>query len=119
MIKFTGTILGSNGVAAYTNGVINLNISMPNKWVGSFVQAEVGEEAENKSTYEVQEPIETEEGQIMQPTIKESIVKSWNRFDVVDSFTTTDIIDPSFEDLQETMLASLKAKYPEVEFSII
>ena len=129
MIKFTGTIIGSNGVAAYTDGEINLNISMPNKWLGTLVKAELGEKTETVQLYEVQEPIEVdvldEESNVIgtkpgtNPVTKHSIIKGWNLFDVIDSFATTEIIDPSFEELQDTMLASLKAKYPTVQFEIL
>lgn len=118
MIKFTGTILGSNGVATYTNGEINLNIAMPDKWVGTIVKAELGEPIETIQVYEVQEPIQTEEGEGTHIVTKEAIIKGWNVFDVIDSLYTS-IVDPSFEQLQEMMYASLKEKYPTVQFEII
>ena len=128
MIKFTGTIVGSNEVATYTNGEINLNISMPNKWIGTLVKAELGETTETKQIYEVQETTDVytfnEDGDpITEPgtkvVTKEAIIKDWKVFDVLHSFATTEVIDPSFEDMQEIMLTALREKYPAAQFEII
>lgn len=114
MIKFTGKVIGSNGVAIYENSLINLNIYMPNKYSGSIIQAEVGTEIESKQLYEEQEEI----GGVMQLVSKESIIKSWNKFDVVYSFTTNKI-NPSFEELQIETLSKLQEAFPNTIFEIL
>lgn len=102
MIKFTGKIVSSNGLSVYENGLINLNITMSDKFSGSYVVAEIGKE--QKIPYTTQEGID-------EKTI-------WQRVEAINGFNTN-VINPSFEQLQNEMLNLLKDKYTEVQFEIL
>lgn len=99
MIKFTGKIVSSNGLSVYENGLINLNITMNDKFSGSYIIAEIGKEEKV--------PIENEQERTV-----------WQRVESI-SGINSNIVNPSFEQLQNEMLSSLEVKYPTVQFEIL
>ena len=106
MIQATGTIVGSNGIAKYTNPLINVNYNGSDKHIGVIVTAEVGEEKTKPSFhYENEKRIETTK-------------IYWEKVDSIQSFTTKDR-NPDFDKLQGDMLEQLRQTYPEVQFEIV
>jgi hypothetical protein len=95
MIQATGTVPSSNGIASYTNPLINVYLHTSSKFSPTIAVAQVGkiisqgEENEN--------------------------------FDPVEQICTSafDLKNPSFEVVQNLLLADLKDKYPAVTFEII
>lgn len=123
MIQATGIIVGSNGIAKYTNPLININFTSPNKNIGTIVTAEIGEEKEttqNYSVFEDREVINTEEKPETEKVEvpKTETIKYWDKVDSIQMFTTKEV-NPTFETLQAQMLNKLKEAYPTVQFEII
>ena len=96
MISFLGTILAQDGVSEYTDGTINVYMNSSSKFVPTIGVGQVGKLVAATET---------------QPA-------SFNIVAQVGTYEYT-LENPSFEEVQEVVLAGLQADYPEVTFSII
>lgn len=94
MIKATGLIPSTNGIAEFKNPIINVYVSTVNKYSPTTAVAQVGKETlhDNQQVFEAVENICTSEYQIK---------------------------NPSFEAVQALLLADLQAKFPKVIFEVI
>jgi hypothetical protein len=96
MIQATGIIKDSNGVSEYVNPLINVYMNSSSKFTPTIGIAQVG-----KLT-------PATEGQI----------ESFSPVSSVGTYSYT-LLNPSFEEIQNVVLAGLEADYPEVTFTII
>lgn len=95
MIQATGTIPSNNGIAEFQNPVINVYVNTANKYNPTIAVAQVGKvvtNIENQESFEAVEAICTSEYQIK---------------------------NPSFEAVQNLLLADLQAKFETVTFEVI
>jgi hypothetical protein len=124
MIQAKGIIVGSNGIAKYTDPLINVDYASPDKFIGLIVTAEIGEvkeKTQNYSVFEEKEIVnpETEELETVKVEVpKTETINYWDKADTIASFTTKEE-DPSFTTLQNQMLTKLKEAYPTVQFEIV
>ena len=95
MIQATGAIPCNNGIANFTNPVINVYLNTPNKYSPTIAVAQVGKIINRSETNE--------------------------SFEVVEEICTSkfEIKNPSFEAVQNLLLTDLQAKYPTVTFEVI
>ena len=94
MIQANGIIKDSNGVTEYSNPLINVYMNSGSKFVPTIGVAQVGKivtQGENES------------------------------FNIVAEVGTyqCEIVNPSFLEVQQEVLAGLEADYPQVTFTII
>jgi hypothetical protein len=95
MIQATGQIPCSNGIANFSNPVINVYLNTPNKYSPTIAVAQVGKilnRGEDNESFEIVEEICTSKYEIK---------------------------NPSFEAVQNLLLTDLQAKYPTVTFEVI
>ena len=95
MIQATGAIPCNNGIANFTNPVINVYLNTPNKYSPTIAVAQVGKIINKGETNE--------------------------SFEVVEEICTSkfEIKNPSFEQVQNLLLVDLQTKYPTVTFEVI
>ena len=96
MIQANGIIKDSNGVTEYANPLINVYMNSSSKFTPTIGVAQVGKLVEATET---------------QPA-------SFNPVAQIGNYEYT-LGNPSFEEIQNVVLAGLKKDYPEVKFSII
>jgi hypothetical protein len=96
MIQSLGIIKDSNGVTEYANPLINVYINSSSKFTPTIGVAQVGK--------------------LIPATEYQSA--SFNPIAAVGSYNYT-LANPSFEEIQNVVLAGLQADYPEVTFTII
>jgi hypothetical protein len=96
MIQSLGIIHDSNGVTEYANPLINIYMNSGSKFTPTLGVAQVGKLVEATET---------------QPA-------SFNIVAQVGTYQYT-LANPSFEEIQNVVLAGLQADYPEVTFTII
>jgi hypothetical protein len=94
MIQATGIIKDSNGVTEYANPLINVYMNSSSKFTPTLGVAQVGK------------------------IVKQGENESFNPIAAVGTYEYT-LENPSFEEVQEVVLAGLQADYPNVTFSII
>ena len=94
MIQANGTILDANGVSEYVNPLINIYMNSGSKFQPTIGVAQIGKIVMQGET---------------------------ESFNAVAQIGTYEYIapNPSFEEIQNTVLAGLQADYPEVTFTII
>jgi hypothetical protein len=96
MISFLGTIVAQDGVTEYKDATINVYMNSSSKFTPTIGVAQVGKLIPATET---------------QPA-------SFNIVAQVGTYEYT-LENPSFEEVQNVVLAGLQADYPEVTFSII
>jgi hypothetical protein len=96
MIQANGVILDANGVSEYVNPLINVYMNSSSKFTPTIGVAQVGK--------------------LIPATEYQSA--SFNPIASVGSYNYT-LENPSFEEVQNVVLAGLQADYPEVTFTII
>jgi hypothetical protein len=96
MIQATGIIKDSNGVSEYVNPLINVYMNSSSKFTPTIGVAQVGKLITNGEE---------------QPS-------SFSPVSQVGTYEYT-LANPSFEEIQNVVLAGLQADYPEVTFTII
>jgi hypothetical protein len=94
MIQANGIIKDSNGVTEYSNPLINVYMNSGSKFVPTIGVAQVGKIVEQNQS------------------------ESFNAVAQVGTYEYT-LANPSFEEVQNVVLAGLQADYPEVTFTII
>jgi hypothetical protein len=94
MIQSTGIIKDSNGVTEYANPLINVYMNSSSKFTPTIGVAQVGK------------------------LVLQGETESFNPIASVGSYNYT-LENPSFEEVQNVVLAGLQADYPEVNFTII
>jgi hypothetical protein len=94
MIQANGIIHDSNGVTEYPNPLINVYFNSSSKFVPSIGVAQVGK------------------------ITGESEAESFNPVAQIGTYEYT-LQNPSFEEVQQVVLAGLKLDYPSVEFLIV
>ena len=94
MISFLGTIVAQDGVSEYKDGTINVYMNSSSKFQPTIGVGQVGKIVAQGET---------------------------ESFNAVAQVGTYEYIapNPSFEEIQNTVLAGLQADYPEVTFTII
>jgi hypothetical protein len=95
MIQATGTVPSSNGIASYTNPLINVYLHTSSKFSPTIAVAQVGRITGQGEENENFEPVE----QICTSAF--------------------DLKNPNFEAVQALLLADLQAKFPTVTFEVI
>jgi hypothetical protein len=96
MIQANGIIKDSNGVTEYSNPLINVYMNSSSKFTPTIGVAQVGKLITNSEE---------------QPA-------SFSPVSQVGTYEYT-LGNPSFEEIQNVVLAGLQADYPEVTFTII
>jgi len=96
MISFLGTIVAQDGVTEYKDATINVYMNSSSKFTPTIGVGQVGKLVAATET---------------QPA-------SFNIVAQVGTYEYT-LENPSFEEVQNVVLAGLQADYPEVTFSII
>ncbi len=96
MIQGLGVVHDSNGVTEYANPLINVYMNSSSKFTPSIGVAQVGK--------------------LIPATEYQSA--SFNPVAQIGTYEYT-LANPSFEEIQNVVLAGLEADYPEVTFSII
>ena len=96
MISFLGTIVAQDGVSEYKDATINVYMNSSSKFTPSIGVAQVGK--------------------LIPATEYQSA--SFNPVAQIGTYEYT-LANPSFEEIQNVVLAGLQADYPEVTFSII
>jgi hypothetical protein len=94
MIQANGIIKDSNGVTEYVNPLINVYFNSSSKFVPTIGAAQVGKITGENET------------------------ESFNIIAQIGTYEYT-LENPSFEEVQQVVLAGLKLDYPSVEFSIV
>ena len=94
MIQANGIIKDSNGVTEYSNPLINVYMNSGSKFVPTIGVAQVGK------------------------IVTQGETESFNIVAEVGTYEC-EIVNPSFLEVQQEVLAGLEADYPEVTFSII
>jgi hypothetical protein len=94
MIQSLGIIKDSNGVTEYSNPLINVYMNSGSKFVPTIGVAQVGK------------------------IVTQGETESFNIVAEVGTYQC-EIVNPSFLEVQQEVLAGLEADYPEVTFSII
>ena len=94
MIQATGTILSSDGVSEYVNPLINIYFNSSSKFQPTLGVAQVGK------------------------IVTQGENESFNPVASIGTYECT-LANPSFLEVQDVVLAGLKADYPEVTFTII
>jgi hypothetical protein len=94
MIQANGIIKDSNGVTEYANPLINVYMNSSSKFTPTLGVAQVGK------------------------IVTQGENESFNPIAAVGTYEYT-LENPSFEEVQEVVLAGLQADYPNVTFSII
>ncbi len=96
MIQGSGVVHDSNGVTEYANPLINVYMNSSSKFTPSIGVAQVGK--------------------LIPATEYQSA--SFNPVAQIGTYEYT-LANPSFEEVQQAVLAGLQADYPEVTFTII
>jgi hypothetical protein len=96
MIQGSGVVHDSNGVTEYANPLINVYMNSSSKFTPSIGVAQVGK--------------------LIPATEYQSA--SFNPVAQIGTYEYT-LANPSFEEIQNVVLAGLEADYPEVTFTII
>ena len=94
MIQANGVILDANGVSEYSNPLINVYFNSSSKFVPTIGVAQVGKIVEQNQS------------------------ESFNAIASIGTYNYT-LENPSFEQVQNVVLAGLKLDYPSVEFLIV
>ena len=94
MIQANGTILDANGVSEYVNPLINIYMNSGSKFQPTIGVAQIGK------------------------IVGEGETESFNAVAQVGTYEYI-APNPSFEEVQNTVLAGLQADYPEVTFTIV
>jgi hypothetical protein len=94
MIQSLGIIKDSNGVTEYANPLINVYMNSGSKFVPTIGVAQVGK------------------------IVTQGETESFNIVAEVGTYQC-EIVNPSFLEVQQEVLAGLEADYPEVTFTII
>ena len=94
MIQANGIIKDSNGVTEYSNPLINVYMNSGSKFTPTLGVAQVGK------------------------IVTQGETESFNAIASIGTYQYT-LANPSFEEIQNVVLAGLQADYPEVTFSII
>ena len=94
MVQATGIIKDSNGVTEYANPLINIYMNSSSKFTPSIGVAQVGK------------------------IVTQGENESFNPVAAIGTYEYT-LENPSFEEVQEVVLAGLQADYTNVTFSII
>jgi len=94
MIQATGIIKDSNGVTEYANPLINIYMNSGSKFQPTLGVAQVGK------------------------IVTQGENESFNPVAQIGTYECT-LANPSFEEIQNVVLAGLQADYPEVTFTII
>ena len=94
MLQANGVILDANGVSEYVNPLINIYMNSGSKFQPTLGVAQVGK------------------------IVGEGEAESFNAVAQVGTYQYI-APNPSFEEVQNTVLAGLQADYPEVTFTII
>jgi hypothetical protein len=94
MIQANGIIHDSNGVTEYANPLINVYMNSGSKFTPTLGVAQVGK------------------------IVTQGETESFNAIASIGTYQYT-LANPSFEEIQNVVLAGLEADYPEVTFSII
>jgi hypothetical protein len=96
MIQGSGVVHDSNGVTEYANPLINVYMNSGSKFTPTLGVAQVGK--------------------LVEATEYQSA--SFNPVAQIGTYEYT-LANPSFEEIQNVVLAGLQADYPEVTFTII
>jgi hypothetical protein len=94
MIQANGIIKDSNGVTEYSNPLINVYMNSGSKFTPTLGVAQVGK------------------------IVTQGENESFNPVAQIGTYQYT-LANPSFEEIQNVVLAGLQADYPEVTFTII
>jgi hypothetical protein len=94
MIQANGIIHDSNGVTEYSNPLINVYMNSGSKFTPTLGVAQVGK------------------------IVTQGENESFNAIASIGTYEYT-LANPSFEEIQNVVLAGLQADYPEVTFTII
>ncbi len=94
MIQANGIIHDSNGVTEYSNSLINIYMNSGSKFTPTLGVAQVGK------------------------IVTQGETESFNPVAQIGTYEYT-LANPSFEEIQNVVLAGLQADYPEVTFEII
>jgi hypothetical protein len=94
MIQANGIIHDSNGVTEYANPLINIYMNSGSKFTPTLGVAQVGK------------------------IVTQGENESFNAIASIGTYEYT-LANPSFEEIQNVVLAGLQADYPEVTFTII
>ena len=94
MIQANGIIKDSNGVTEYSNPLINVYMNSGSKFTPTLGVAQVGK------------------------IVTQGETESFNAIASIGTYQYT-LANPSFEEIQNVVLAGLQADYPEVTFTII
>jgi hypothetical protein len=94
MIQANGIIKDSNGVTEYSNPLINVYMNSGSKFVPTIGVAQVGK------------------------IVTQGENESFNAIASIGTYEYT-LANPSFEEIQNVVLAGLQADYPQVTFTII
>jgi hypothetical protein len=94
MISFLGTIVAQDGVSEYKDATINVYMNSGSKFVPTIGVAQVGK------------------------IVTQGETESFNPVAQIGTYEYT-LENPSFEEIQNVVLAGLQADYPNVTFSII
>jgi len=94
MIQANGIIKDSNGVTEYANPLINVYMNSGSKFQPTIGVAQVGKIVEQNQS------------------------ESFNAIASIGTYEYT-LANPSFEEIQNVVLAGLQADYPQVTFTII
>jgi hypothetical protein len=94
MIQGSGVVHDSNGVTEYANPLINVYMNSGSKFVPTIGVAQVGK------------------------IVTQGETESFNIVAEVGTYQC-EIVNPSFLEVQQEVLAGLQADYPEVTFTII
>jgi hypothetical protein len=94
MIQANGIIKDSNGVTEYSNPLINVYMNSGSKFQPTLGVAQVGK------------------------IVTQGETESFNPVAQIGTYEYT-LANPSFEEVQNVVLAGLQADYPEVTFTII
>jgi hypothetical protein len=94
MIQANGIIHDSNGVTEYSNPLINVYMNSGSKFTPTLGVAQVGK------------------------IVTQGETESFNAIASIGTYQYT-LANPSFEEIQNVVLAGLQADYPEVTFTII
>jgi hypothetical protein len=94
MIQSLGIIKDSNGVTEYANPLINVYMNSGSKFQPTLGVAQVGK------------------------IVTQGETESFNPVAQIGTYEYT-LANPSFEEIQNVVLAGLQADYPEVTFTII
>ena len=94
MIQANGIIKDSNGVTEYSNPLINVYMNSGSKFTPTLGVAQVGK------------------------IVTQGETESFNAIASIETYQYT-LANPSFEEIQNVVLAGLEADYSEVTFTII